>query len=115
MESRNNKKHKKKRRKKKYSNNFFESKKWKELKKQVFLKYGYVCMRCGAKNCELHVDHIKSRQLYPNLEYEFNNLQVLCKDCNMQKGWKGKKDYRPFVNQELQNTTLDHWNSLGFD
>lgn len=91
---------------------FFKSKRWAKLRAKVYKKYGYVCMRCGANGCELHIDHIKSRKLRPDLQWSFKNLQVLCKDCNYQKGWKGKKDYRPKTSFNLQDSTSSHWNSL---
>lgn len=91
---------------------FFKSKRWQRLKKKVFEKYGYTCMKCGAKYCELHIDHIKSRKLRPDLQWEFKNLQVLCKQCNINKSWHGKKDYRPKYVAPLQDTISDHWNSL---
>ena len=42
----------------------------------------------------MHVDHIKPRSLYPDLELEFENLQVLCKYCNLEKSNKDEIDYR---------------------
>jgi 5-methylcytosine-specific restriction endonuclease McrA len=34
----------------------------------------------------MHVDHIKPRRKYPHLALVFDNLQVLCHDCNHGKG-----------------------------
>ena len=38
--------------------------------------------------------HIKPRKTHPELALEFDNLQVLCADCNKRKGNKHSIDYR---------------------
>ena len=71
---------------------FYASWEWKELRYKVLTKYGPVCMLCGAKD-NIVVDHIKPRSKFPDLQLEFENLQVLCDSCN--KG-KSNKDYTDF-------------------
>ena len=75
---------------------FFLSQAWRELRFQVLAKYGHRCHLCGATKAEapLHVDHIKPRAKHPHLELEFDNLQVLCRDCNMGKLDKFEDDFR---------------------
>ena len=53
-------------------------------------------MVCGAsgKQTVLHVDHIKPRSKYPELALDPNNLQVLCKDCNLGKSNLYNTDWR---------------------
>ena len=51
-------------------------------------------MCCGSKE-HINVDHIKPRSSYPELSLEFDNLQVLCAGCNLEKGGEGETDYRP--------------------
>lgn len=75
--------------------NFYQSEEWNEVRKAILKMYGIKCMKCGATNCEMHVDHIKPRSLYPELELCLDNLQVLCKDCNMEKSNKNFIDCRP--------------------
>ena len=73
-----------------YSENkesFYGSPEWKTLRRKVFRIYPSICMRCGNKD-NLEVDHIKPRSKYPELELEFDNLQILCRDCNLLKGTK---------------------------
>lgn len=68
--------------------NFYSSKSWKLLRYQAFERYGNRCQCCGAKPSDgitLHVDHIKPRSLYRELELDINNLQILCEDCNIGK------------------------------
>lgn len=73
---------------------FFKMKEWEFLRSLTIRRYGCKCMKCGATNCEMHVDHIKPRKKYPKLQFDPENLQVLCKNCNMEKGFKYKTDYR---------------------
>jgi X-X-X-Leu-X-X-Gly heptad repeat protein len=42
----------------------------------------------------LHVDHIKPRSLYPARALDPENLQVLCRDCNLGKSNKDATDWR---------------------
>lgn len=85
-----------KKRSKKFDS-FYDSWEWKKLRYQVLKKHGAKCMLCGrtpddgAKIC---VDHIKPRALFPELELEESNLQVLCNDCNMGKGRWDESDWR---------------------
>jgi len=74
---------------------FYESKAWQTLRKKVLRKYGRFCMKCGKSHVEIHVDHIKPRSLFPELELDFDNLQVLCKACNLKKSNLHNTDYRP--------------------
>lgn len=78
---------------------FYESDEWRKLRARVLEKYGCRCMMCGRTPKQhrivVHVDHIKPRSKYPELELEFNNMQVLCEDCNLGKGNRYSTDYRP--------------------
>lgn len=74
---------------------FMLSSEWRALRRQVFATYGYECMKCKAHECLLHIDHIKPRSKYPELQNDFNNLQVLCAICNIKKSDKEIVDYRP--------------------
>lgn len=74
---------------------FYRTPEWEKLRVAVLRFYGCKCMKCRIVNCEMHVDHIKPRSLYPQLELVKDNLQVLCKDCNMEKRNLNEIDYRP--------------------
>ena len=50
-------------------------------------------MVCGSTE-RIHVDHIKPRSKYPELELDINNLQVLCEDCNIGKSNIDETDWR---------------------
>ena len=75
---------------------FFESREWRELRYKALLKNGKQCQCCGAKPPKviLHVDHIKPRYMFPELELRLDNLQVLCEDCNLGKGAWDQTDHR---------------------
>lgn len=66
---------------------FLKSKQWKQVRVRVFNKYGYRCMCCGIVKPHMHVDHIVPRYMLPMEKWlDFDNLQVLCKECNTDKG-----------------------------
>jgi len=73
---------------------FYDSREWQELKYATLRKYGRKCMACGVSSEEIHVDHIKPRSKYPHLALEIDNLQVLCRICNMGKSNKYEDDWR---------------------
>lgn len=74
---------------------FYDSDKWLRIKRKILLMYGTRCMKCGVMGVEMHVDHIKPRSKYPDLELAPFNLQVLCKGCNINKSNYDTTDYRP--------------------
>jgi 5-methylcytosine-specific restriction endonuclease McrA len=86
--------------KNKKQKNFFMSKRWKNLRQVVINNYGKRCMRCGVLGGPCHIDHIFPRSRYPNLEFDFDNLQVLCNDCNMKKSNKFYCDFRKISDEE---------------
>lgn len=73
---------------------FYESDAWRSVRYEVLKKFKRMCMVCFRTETELHVDHIKPRSKFPNLQLEPSNLQILCKDCNLGKGNKDEIDWR---------------------
>ena len=76
---------------------FYASDEWRRLRYRVLKTYGKRCMCCGASpetGAIMHVDHIKPRYTHPELSLSFDNLQVLCEDCNMGKGAWDSTDHR---------------------
>jgi len=75
-----------------------ERKSWRVLRYEALRVHGGKCLLCGRSPREhgivLHVDHIKPSSLYPDLEFELDNLQVLCDECNMGKSNKDTTDWR---------------------
>lgn len=72
---------------------FYMTPEWRKLRIKVLRKYGRTCMKCKDTK-KIHVDHIKPRSLFPELEMDFENLQVLCKVCNEDKSNHHFTDYR---------------------
>mgnify|MGYP006099881477 CR=1 FL=1 len=78
---------------------FLASDDWKSIKNIVFDKYPKKCMRCGATS-SIEVDHINSVYRNPDLRLSEDNLQVLCRGCNTNKG-TDFADYRTKHGREL--------------
>jgi 5-methylcytosine-specific restriction endonuclease McrA len=81
-----------------YPPSFYTSDAWRALRYEAFKLYGQKCCVCGAipkSGAVLHVDHIKPRSLYPVLELDIDNLQILCEACNMGKSNRDSIDWRP--------------------
>lgn len=67
---------------------------WSLLKKHLYKIYPYKCMKCRKSNCEMHADHVLPKSKHSSHTYKLDNLQVLCKECNLEKSNKSKADYR---------------------
>jgi hypothetical protein len=72
---------------------FYDSTEWKKLRYSVLLKNSRECMACGSIE-NIHVDHIKPRSQYPDLQLVEDNLQILCEPCNIGKGAWDTTDWR---------------------
>jgi 5-methylcytosine-specific restriction endonuclease McrA len=76
---------------------FYLSQAWRAMRYRVLKNHGPICMLCNASRDTgqvMHVDHIKPRSKYPALELCYDNLQVLCADCNLGKSNKDETDFR---------------------
>lgn len=76
---------------------FYTSREWLALRYEALKRSGRTCAVCGMgkeDGVKLHVDHIKPRSLYPQLELSLENLQVLCEGCNLGKGNRDEIDWR---------------------
>lgn len=73
---------------------FYDSRAWRDLRYRVIREQGRKCAACGRTDGELHVDHIKPRSKFPELELVQSNLQVLCRACNLGKGNTDEIDWR---------------------
>lgn len=78
-------------------NDFYLSNEWLELRYKALKLNDGKCCCCGRgrkQGVYLHVDHIKPRSLYPSLQLDLSNLQVLCEECNIGKSNKDSTDWR---------------------
>lgn len=82
---------------------FCNTREWRELRYKALRKYGFRCLACGAKppDIVLHVDHIRPRSKYPELELSLDNLQVLCELCNVGKSNKFEDDLRGHAQEQV--------------
>jgi 5-methylcytosine-specific restriction endonuclease McrA len=62
------------------------SRKYRAHKERVFARDGRTCRYCGSDEEPLHIDHIISRKRGGT--HDLENLQVLCKSCNLSKSSK---------------------------
>lgn len=44
--------------------------------------FGNKCAHCERADLSLDVDHIKKRGSHPELKYDLNNLQLMCRRCH---------------------------------
>jgi len=63
-----------------------------KIRKEILNKYKNKCVNCGSGE-NLEIDHIKP--LSKGGTNDFDNLQILCKECNVKKGNK----YKGFSNE----------------
>lgn len=76
---------------------FYDSRAWMEIRYFALVLAAGKCQCCGKSKKDgatLHVDHIKPRFTHPGLSLDVNNLQVLCRDCNLGKGAWDSTDWR---------------------
>ena len=62
------------------------SRRYKAQRERVFNRDGRICAKCGTDEGEMHIDHIIPRNV--GGDHSMDNLQVLCKSCNLRKGAK---------------------------
>jgi 5-methylcytosine-specific restriction endonuclease McrA len=86
--------------------NFLGSEEWARLRYRVLSASDGCCSLCGRSKREhgvvLQVDHIKPRSKYPELAFDFNNLQVLCAACNWGKSDRDESDWREQEDSEMK-------------
>ncbi len=68
----------------------YRKKEWKDFRKRILEKVGYVCCKCGMKKDEKelqlhHIQYIKGRMPW---EYSENEVIILCKGCHLEEHGK---------------------------
>lgn len=59
-----------------------ESAKYNEWRLSVLKRDNYTCQQCGNNKEKVEADHIKRFAFYPELRFDINNGQTLCKTCH---------------------------------
>ncbi|MBM4401577.1 MAG: HNH endonuclease [Crenarchaeota archaeon] len=72
----------------------------------VFEKDNYTCQECGKRGGELQADHVKPWADYPELRFDLDNGQCLCKGCH---GWKTRLDRFARKNSMVIKEIEDTW------
>ena len=78
-----------------------------DIKNEIRRKHGMVCAGCGCMirlTIMRHVDHIKPKKIYPELEFLYSNLQVLCRPCNAHKSTYDGDDWKEVVLERRRKT-----------
>jgi len=81
--------------------NIYQSPRWADIKKVIYSLYDFKCMKFSNNQNEMHVDHICPVSKYPAMKWSINNLQLLCKNCNMEKSNVNENDYRTLEQKDL--------------
>jgi len=66
---------------------FYHSPRWRRLR-AAFLAENPLCLECaqaGRVEAAVDVHHIKERADYPDLAFEWSNLEPICKRCHNAK------------------------------
>lgn len=73
----------------------YNSKKWKDIRVKALVRDEMMCCECkrnGIDTLGEEVDHVKELQDYPELAFELDNLEYLCKPCHSKKTKLEKKE-----------------------
>jgi 5-methylcytosine-specific restriction endonuclease McrA len=73
---------------------FFMRTDWKRVRRVVYARDGGTCMKCGChvRAADFHVDHIVPVALGGD-EWDLANLELSCRECNLQKGAREEIEY----------------------
>ena len=61
-----------------------KSNRWTAVRLDALRRDGWQCVKCGARG-RLEVDHIQAVRDRPDLAYEVDGLQTLCRVCHSRK------------------------------
>ncbi len=68
-------------------------------RQQILKGQNNTCQRCGLQDFSegfMEVDHIKSKKIYPESQFDLNNGQVLCPNCHRRKTMEDRKNHQYF-------------------
>jgi 5-methylcytosine-specific restriction protein A len=96
-----------------FSHEFYKTKDWRLLRRQKLMG-SPLCEYCRLAKAE-HVDHKKPHKGNPDLFFDYDNLQSLCRSCHSMKtakqdggfGRKSKDFARPMPGVDRNGMPLD--------
>lgn len=73
---------------------FFMQTDWSHVREVVYVRDGGICMKCGRRVTKknFHVDHVIPISKGGD-EWDLNNLELSCPDCNLQKSTREEIEY----------------------
>jgi HNH endonuclease len=75
---------------------------YKEWRKAVFERDSYTCQKCGTVGGYLHAHHIKEWQYYPELRYDVDNGQTLCRRPCHKEVHAARRSNRKITNAQIE-------------
>ena len=76
----------------------------KELFLEIWEERDHICEECGADLGDVAIahffSHIHSKQVYPEIKYEKDNIQLLCYDHHYQYDFGGKHDMKVYQDKQ---------------
>lgn len=87
-----------------------------KYRNKIYEKYDYKCSDCKVIGSTLHLHHIKPVYSHPELAYDINNIEPLCKDCHHkhhningdQKVWKKRSKGNLMVLRYSEIQTVEY-------
>ena len=70
-----------------------ESIQCREWREAVFARDAYTCQHCGQVGGKIQADHIRIWAHHPELRFDVNNGQTLCRSCHSRKTSTDMKEY----------------------
>lgn len=64
---------------------------YKDWRTAVFTRDNWTCQICGVRGVYLEADHIKPWCAFPELRYDVDNGQTVCRPCHMTLDTHGRK------------------------
>ena len=77
-----------------------------ELKEQLMTEQGYLCAYCGSRidDDRAVIEHVKCRQLYPELQLEYSNMVCSCRGG--QDNRRNNQQYPLFCDASKRNSDI---------
>jgi hypothetical protein len=71
------------------------SMRWKTMRRTVLDRDKWTCRSCGYTGQDMQIDHVKPRHKWPELTWDMENIQTLCKPCHFAKTGGDYRQWKP--------------------